>query len=103
MIAEYLERLLPDDWDKMDLPERRGFLRGDQFTGGNRVGTQKRTTVSAVEIWAECFGKDPSSIRKIDSYELGVVLRKLGWVSCETRKRIPLYGQQRMWECDKQK
>jgi hypothetical protein len=56
-----------------------------------------------MEIWAECFGKDPSSIRKIDSYELGVVLRKLGWVSCETRKRIPLYGQQRMWECDKQK
>ena len=54
MIAEYLNTLLPEDWDKMDLAERRGFLRGDQFTGGNRTGTIQRTTVCAVEIWAEC-------------------------------------------------
>jgi hypothetical protein len=38
----------------------------------------------------------------MDSYEIGVVLRKLGWVSSEMRKRIPIYGQQRLWECDKQ-
>ena len=39
MIAEYLEKLLPEDWDRMDLSERRGFLRGDPFTGGSRTGT----------------------------------------------------------------
>jgi putative DNA primase/helicase len=54
-----------------------------------------------MEIWAECYGKDPSLIKKADSYEIGVVLRKLGWISTESRKRIPIYGLQRMWERDK--
>ena len=102
MVREYLERLLPEGWDDYDLYARRSFLSGSEF-GATEMGVKRRRNVSTMEIWAECFGKDPSSIRKIDSYELGVVLRKLGWVSCETRKRIPLYGQQRMWECDKQK
>ena len=102
MVREYLERLLPEGWDDYDLYARRSFLSGSEF-GATEMGVKCRRYVSTMEIWAECFGKDPSSIRKIDSYELGVVLRKLGWVSCETRKRIPLYGQQRMWECDKQK
>ena len=102
MVREYLELLLPEGWDDYDLYARRSFLSGGEF-GATEKGVKCRRYVSTMEIWAECFGKDPSSIRKIDSYELGVVLRKLGWVSCETRKRIPLYGQQRMWECDKQK
>ena len=25
VVEEYLERLLPEDWDRMDLAERRGF------------------------------------------------------------------------------
>lgn len=100
MVREYLELLLPEGWDDYDLYARRSFLSGGEF-GATEKGVKCRRYVSTMEIWAECFGKDPSSIRKIDSYELGVVLRKLGWVSCETRKRIPLYGQQRMWECDK--
>lgn len=102
MVREYLELLLPEGWDDYDLYARRSFLSGSEF-GATEKGVKCRRYVSTMEIWAECFVKDPSSIRKIDSYELGVVLRKLGWVSCETRKRIPLYGQQRMWECDKQK
>jgi len=102
MVREYLEIPLPEGWDDYDLYARRSFLTGGEF-GKTEKGVKRRRYVSTMEIWAECFGKDPSSIRKIDSYELGVVLRKLGWVSCETRKRIPLYGQQRMWECDKQK
>ena len=102
MVREYLEVPLPEGWDDYDLYARRSFLSGCEF-GTTNKGVKRRRYVSTMEIWAECFGKDPSSIRKIDSYELGVVLRKLGWVSCETRKRIPLYGQQRMWECDKQK
>ena len=78
MIAEYLDKLLPEDWDRMDLAERRGFLRGDQFTGGNRVGTVQRTTVCAVEVWAECFGKDPSTIKRSDTYDIFGMLMKIG-------------------------
>lgn len=42
LVREYLDKLLPVEWETMDLPERRGFLRGDAFTGGNRVGTVRR-------------------------------------------------------------
>ena len=100
MIAEYLEKLLPEDWDKMDLAERRGFLRGDQFTGGNRVGTVKRNTVSAVEVWAECFGKDPSQIKRSDTYDIFGMLMKIGgWKKYDGNKNASLkrsfYGTQR--------
>ena len=78
VVEEYLERLLPEDWDRMDLSERRGFLRGDPFTGGSRVGTARRTVVSAVEIWAECFGKEPTAIRRSDTYDIFGMLMKIG-------------------------
>ena len=78
MIAEYLEKLLPEDWDRMDLSQRRGFLRGDPFTGGSRTGTVRRTVVSAVEIWAECFGKEPTAIRRSDTYDIFGMLMKIG-------------------------
>lgn len=100
MIAEYLGKLLPEDWDRMDLAERRGFLRGDQFTGGNRVGTVQRTTVCAVEVWAECFGKDPSTIKRSDTYDIFGMLMKIGgWEKYSGNKtgvqRRGLYGPQR--------
>ena len=102
MIAEYLNTLLPEDWDKMDLAERRGFLRGDQFTGGNRTGTIQRTTVCAVEIWAECFGKDPSTIKRSDTYDIFGMLMKIGgWEKYGGNKngllRRPPYGPQRCY------
>ena len=100
MIAEYLDKLLPEDWDRMDLAERRGFLRGDQFTGGNRVGTVQRTTVCAVEVWAECFGKDPSTIKRSDTYDIFGMLMKIGgWEKYSGNKNASLkrgfYGTQR--------
>ena len=100
MIAEYLDKLLPEDWDRMDLSERRGFLRGDPFTSGNRVGIVQRTTVCAVEIWAECFGKDPSAIRRSDTYDIfGMLLKIGGWEKYSGNKNASLkrgfYGTQR--------
>ena len=100
MIAEYLDKLLPEDWDRMDLAERRGFLRGDPFTGGNRVGTVQRTTVCAVEVWAECFGKDPSAIKRSDTYDIFGMLMKIGgWEKYGGNKNASLkrgfYGTQR--------
>jgi hypothetical protein len=100
MIADYLDRLLPEGWDKMDLNERRGFLRGDPFSGGNREGTIQRTTVSAVEIWAECFGREPSAIRRSDTYDIFGMLMKIGgWAryngNSNATMRKPPYGPQR--------
>ena len=102
MIAEYLEKLLPEDWDKLDLATRRGFLRGDQFTGGDKPGTVQRTTVSAVEVWAECFGRDPTTIKRGDTYDIFGMLMKIGgWEKYSGNKqgimRRGFYGPQRCY------
>ena len=103
VVEEYLERLLPEDWDRMDLAERRGFLRNDQFSGGDKPGTVRRTVVSAVEIWAECFGKDPSQIKRSDTYDIfGMLMRIGGWEKYKGNKngliRRPPYGPQRCYQ-----
>ena len=87
----------------MDLAERRGFLRNDQFNGGDKPGAVRRTVVSAVEIWAECFGKDPSQIKRSDTYDIfGMLMRIGGWEKYKGNKngliRRPPYGPQRCYQ-----
>ena len=102
LVREYLDKLLPEDWETMDLPERRGFLRGDAFTGGNRIGTVRRNTVCALEIWCECFGRDSSAIRRSDSNDIFSMLARIGWKKSEINskgtRRLPLYGPQRCFD-----
>ncbi len=78
-------------------------MRGDSFTGGSRVGRARRTVVSAVEIWAECFGKEPTAIRRSDTYDIFGMLMKIGgWEKYSGNKnsllRRPPYGPQRCYQ-----
>lgn len=59
IVADYLDRLLPEGWDDLDLFTRRQWLETDT------VGTVKRTTVCTLEIWAEALGGNPE---KLDRY-----------------------------------
>ena len=99
LVREYLDTLLPDDWDKMDLAERRGFLRNDQFVGGNRAGTVLRKTVCAMEIWCECLNRDGAAIHRGDSNDIFSILARLGWKKATNNSlgvsRLPIYGPQR--------
>ena len=57
-------------------------------------------TVCAVEIWAECFGKDPSTIKRSDTYDIFGMLMKIGgWEKYDGNKtgamRRSPYGPQR--------
>mgnify|MGYP000234818844 CR=1 FL=1 len=79
IIEEYLGRLLPAEWDGMDLYQRRSFLGGSEFDGSLAVGTVPRDRVCILEIWCECFGKERSNIKRSDSYEIEGILNKLGW------------------------
>ncbi|MBQ1390086.1 MAG: virulence protein E, partial [Clostridia bacterium] len=58
------------------------------------VGSVKRTQVSNMEIWCECFGRERSTIRRSDSNELASILIKLGWVRQPDKVRVTLYGPQ---------
>ena len=98
LVEDYLYTLLPDNWDSMSLFERKNFLSGDDF-GGAKIGTVERTQVSNAEIWCECFGNSLSTIKVSDSYAIAAIMMKIeGWEKSGKRKKIPLYGQQRMYE-----
>ena len=94
LVRLYLDTLLPDDWDGMDIFERRNFLTGSDFGDIKKPGTVKRTQVSNMEIWCECFGKERANIRRTDSNELTAILARLGWKRLDSKVRIPLYGPQ---------
>lgn len=99
LVRSYLNTLLPVEWPKMTLSERRMYLSGDEFTAQSSPGTVVRDRVCNLEIWAECFGKDPASIRKQDSYEINAIIAKIdGWKRYEGNKSGKLsfqsYGSQ---------
>ena len=94
LVREYMDTLLPERWAEMDLFERRNFLAGSDFGNLQEKGTVKRTSVSNMEIWCECFGKERANLRRTDSNELTGILARLGWKRAESKVRIPLYGPQ---------
>ncbi len=95
LVRDYLDMLLPEDWDTVDLPERRSFLRGNEFGAVSRIGVRRRAAVSNMEIWCECFEKDQSNFRRMDSSEISAIMARVdGWSGLVKRMRIPIYGQQ---------
>lgn len=94
LVREYLEALLPDNWDDMDTFERRNFLDGTGKADIGKKGTVRRTQVCNMEIWCECFGKERSNLKRADSNELSGILVKLGWVRLDRKERVANYGPQ---------
>lgn len=90
IVQAYLERLLPEDWDDMDLYQRREWLQSDA------EGTVKRDRVCRMEIWCEALG---NPLSKIDGYEgkrISTIMSQLGWPYTAS-KNFKLYGKQRVY------
>ena len=96
IVDEYLNTLLPENWDVMSLSERREYLSDEDLVLDN-PGTVERTTVTNLEIWCECFCKSEGAIQKKDSYEIAGILKRLGWVKSGIAKRFPIYGLARYY------
>ena len=96
LVKEYLDTLLPENWQKMSVQERRDYLLSDDELKAK--GAIKRTEVSRMEIWCECLGQDKSSMRsQIDGTAITAILIKLGWVLQPKMKRLKWYGKQRIF------
>lgn len=94
IIADYLDRLLPEGWDDLDLYTRRQWLETDA------VGTVKRTTVCTLEIWAEALSGNPDKIDRYIGKEIRDIMAGMkGWRSKgRQQKTIRPYGRQRYYE-----
>ena len=97
MVTKYLDTRIPENWRSMDLAARRIYLHGDDFEFKGK--TVVRTRVSNVEIFAECFGRDPMTLEKKDSYSISAIMRKLtNWKNARKFYNTGIYGRQRYYE-----
>ena len=97
LVQEYLDMLLPDTWDSMDVYKRRDYVRGadDPMRPG---GSVRRMEVSNMEIWCECFGKAKEDMKPSDSYSIAAIMERMdGWSRTGKAKVLPIYGKQRIY------
>ena len=94
-IMEYLDRLLPDDWQSKDIYERRAWLKGDELQA---AGTIRRDRVCVREICLECLGWRDQDIDNAKTKQIHHIMRKLdGWQG-PTSMRFEGMGVQRGYE-----
>ena len=93
MVREYLETLLPDNWNEMSLYERRNFLNGSEFGEVSAKGTVRRQKVCNMEIWCECFGKNKADLKRLDANAISAIMAKMeGWQKSGKKSRFGMYG-----------
>lgn len=98
LIREFLERLVPPNWDSLSLPQRKQY-----FAGGLHLpeGTEliKRDKVCAVEVWTECFNGEVKHLKKTDSMEINSILASMkGWKRNKSVRRYGPHGAQKGFE-----
>lgn len=98
-IMEFLEEMVPEDWYKRSMYQRRSWLDSEFDRGQADKGhLMRRDRICAWEIWNECF-KMPASyrMRKSDSKEINSILERIpGWEKQKGNIRFGgEYGSQR--------
>lgn len=100
LVQEYLDMLLPDHWDSMDVYKRRDYVR-DADDPMRPDGSVRRMEVSNMEIWCECFGKAKEDMKPSDSYAISAIMERIaGWSKTGKAKILPIYGRQRIYKRD---
>lgn len=95
IIEEYLNTKFPDDWDKMDLYDRRRWLEDPL----SKNGTVQKDFVCIAEVWCECLGKDKTEMSRYNTREVNEILRSLPeWEAIASTKNFPLYGKQKYYK-----
>ena len=100
LVQEYLDMLLPGNWDSMDVYKRRDYVR-DADDPMRPDGSVRRIEVSNMEIWCECFGKAKEDMKPSDSYAISAIMERIaGWSKTGKAKILPIYGRQRIYKRD---
>lgn len=95
IIEEYLNKKYPDNWDNMDIYERRTWL--DDPIAKN--GTMQKDFVCVAEIWCECLGKDKTDMSRYNTREINEILKALpDWESVTSTKNFTIYGKQKYYK-----
>jgi predicted P-loop ATPase len=92
IIMEFVEREVPNGWEKRTLVERKLYWSGEYEK--IQCDTVPRDRICAAEVWCECFNGDLKYLKRLDAMSINKVLAKIaGWMSYHGR--FACYGQQK--------
>lgn len=78
LIEEYLEMLLPEDWESLDIFDRRDYIRN--YGDDDHSGSVRRERVCALEIWCEVMEGDRKNLQNAKAREITDILQAMrGW------------------------
>ncbi|NCX93177.1 MAG: hypothetical protein EBX40_00660 [Gammaproteobacteria bacterium] len=96
IIAEYLDKLLPEGWEDLGFFERRAWLANDDAIKAE--GKHRREKVCITEIWCECLGGKQEQLTKFNTKELHDIMNRMqGWHKHDRKVRFRHYGVQRAY------
>jgi putative DNA primase/helicase len=94
LILDYLNARLPDNWDSLDIYDRRSHLDNDKAIKKGRL----RDYVCMAEIWCECLGKNKEDMSRYNTREINDIMKSLeGWEYHATTKNFGYYGKQKYY------
>lgn len=79
LIAEWLDKPVPEGWSKRSAHERMQAIRAGM--DGLEGPTELRDRVRAHEVWMECLGGDAKTLTRIKAQEINEAMRRMpGWI-----------------------
>lgn len=95
IIEEFLNVLLPHDWEERKLAERQMFWEDPL----SEEGTVRRDHVCVAEVWCECFNRDKKDMTRYNTREINEMLKVIpGWEQINSTKNFPIYGKQKYYK-----
>ena len=95
IIEEYLNKKYPDNWNEMDLYDRKRWLEDPL----SQNGTVQKDFVCVAEIWCECLGKDKTDMDRYKTREINEILKSLSeWEYINSTKNFSVYGKQKYYK-----
>ena len=78
LIEEYLEMLLPENWESLDIFDRRDYIRN--YGDDDHCGSVQRERVCALEIWCEVMEGDRKNLQNAKARGITDILQAMrGW------------------------
>lgn len=94
IIEDYLNTKLPEDWNTMDIFQRRIYLEDPL----SQKGTIERDYVCVAEVWCECLCKSKEDMDRYKTRDINDILRSLEeWEQFKSTKNFGLYGKQKYY------
>ena len=93
IVRDFLERLIPEDWNRWELDKRRIYWSG---ASQGEYKLVPRDRVCAVEIFCEALGGNLKDMKNADTRELNAIVASIpGWEKASSPVRAGTYGAQR--------